>query len=55
MTDGERGRQRVIVDIYIKEENEGREREREKLADKFSSLRLYSDGGSKYLEEKYEY
>ena len=34
----------------------GRERERKKRqADKFSSLRLYSDGGSKYLKEKNEF
>ena len=51
MTDGERGRQRVIIDIYIKEDKEREKRQ----ADKFSSLRLYSDGGTKYLKEKYEF
>jgi hypothetical protein len=50
MTDGERGRQRGIIDIYIKEKKETK-----READKFSSLILYSDGGSKYLEEKYEF
>jgi hypothetical protein len=49
--DGRRERQAKSYRRYL---YKGRAREK-RQTDKFSSLRLYSVGGSKYLKEKYEF